>query len=342
MQLRSRFALAAVAVATLVGAPSVARAAPEEVKLGVYLKNIEIVDLQNNTYYLSSGFQNLVDTSSLSQLASFETPKQLEDGSKYQRWAVEGRFYHKFWLGTFPIDWQKITLEIEDAEHTASALVYVADEVDSKIDAELSVPGWRVGEVLGKVRSETYPTSFGLETQQPEARTFSHYRFGVRLDRPSSFMLLKVLPQIGLVLLCCLMMFFISPDHVDARVGTVVTALLTEVFLHLTFTSSLPAVGLLMLLDHIFNFAYLMTVLILLECVIVTYIFDKMVLEKEELEEIEDEAEKKKIKEQVKERWARINRYDRIAAKVFPILYLVGTVTILLVTRGPSDLIKML
>src|SRR5688572_11231820 len=124
----ARTAIAAIILLSL-SAPA---AAAQEVRVGVFLRNVESIDVENNSYYLhfliwmkwkgpidptkTFRFTNLIDTWALTQTPVYETPITLEDGSSYQRFSVEGRFFHKFWLGAFPLDWQKVTLEVEDSQ----------------------------------------------------------------------------------------------------------------------------------------------------------------------------------------------------------------------------------
>ena len=81
-------------------------------------------------------------------------------------------------------------------------------------------------------------------------------RFGVTLERPRRVFFVTMFPPILLVMMCCWFIFFLRPVHVEARVGTVITALLTTVFLQLAFTDDLPYLGNTVLLDQVFNFSY--------------------------------------------------------------------------------------
>ena len=322
---------------------------PQRVKIGVYLRNVESVDMQSNTYFLdlllwvkwkgdidptkTLRIVNAIDTWGLTMTPAYETPKKLADGDFYQRYSVEGRFYHKFWLGTYPLDWQKVTLELEDTEHVAGELVFVPDEESGKMSDHLQIPGWRIDKVYNEVQEVVHPTDYGMGERTQERRTFSHYRCGLKLYRPASFFLLKMVPPMVIVVLCCFIVFFLHPDHVDARISTVITALLTQVFLQLTFTSSLPNLSILVLLDQIFNCSYFIMFLILVECVIVNRLNDRRQRLTERVEATEG-AEKQGHTVDMERVALAIRRLDRTSMVLFPVLYLTSCFLLALVSRG--------
>ena len=148
-------------------------------------------------------------------------------------------------------------------------------------------------------------------------------------------MLLTMAPPVLLVLLCCFSVFFLRPLHVEARVGTVITALLTVVFLQLAFTDDLPYLGESVLLDQLFNFSYLLMTAVLVECVAVTRLFDQQRALEERAAHQEPDAKAKTLAEAAG-LGARIARLDRLASRGFPPAYLLGCVVLLLVSRGAA------
>jgi hypothetical protein len=311
---------------------SSALAAPQEVRVGVHLRNVESVDLINDSYHLNFvlwmkwkgeldptktyRFVNLLEAWALTALPAFDEPQTLADGWRYQRFNVEARFFHKFQLGPYPLDAQQVVLELEDVRHPKEALTYVA-EPDSQVEPGLVVPGWVVGKQLQEV--VTAKTSNGSSAAPFEA---SRYRFGVTLQRPARLMIFTMMPPVLLVLLCCFAVFFLRPQHVDARIGTVITALLAIVFLQLAFTDDLPWLGDSVLLDQLFNYSYLMMTAALVQCVVVTRWHDQALAFDGEAKA----AEAKGMRE-------RIRRLDQWAARLFVPLYLLGCVVLVVVGK---------
>lgn len=324
---------------------AVAQAQPQRVTVGVHLRNVEAVSLEQNAYSLSFvmwlrwkgeldptktfRFVNLLEAWALTSTPVYDEPLVEADGSRYQRFVVEGRFFHKFDLGPYPLDWQKLLLEVEDVKHDERALVYVPDTAGSGVVDPLKVPGWAAVERILEVVPHVYAGGLG----QADAKPFSRFRFGVKLQRPLRLMLFTMAPPVLLVLLCCFAVFFLRPLHVEARVGTVITALLTVVFLQLAFTDDLPYLGNSVLLDQLFNLSYVLMTAVLIECVVATRWFDRAKELEAQAAALEG-AEQTAAKEKARAALERIARMDRWAARSFPPVYLVGCLVIVLVSRG--------
>jgi hypothetical protein len=321
---------------------------PQQVLVGVYLKNIEAIDLENNSYYLSFimwmrwrgeidptqtfRFTNVMEEWAMTSTAAYQSPLPLEDGWRYQRFTVDGRFFHKFWLGTFPLDWQKVTLELEDTRHTTDQLVYVPDTEASHVNPELTIPGWQIIEVYNEESTVEYETNFGLGPR--EQALVPHYRFGVKIERPVSFYLLKVVPPIMITLLCCLSIFFVNPRYVDARLATPVAVLLTEVFLQLSFTTSLPDVAIPLLIDHLFTFSYFLVLLCLLVCIATTRMVARIEDDQEALALTDTAGERERLQARIDAIETRMARLNRRAALGLTVLLIVGVAVITLAIRG--------
>lgn len=297
-------------------------AEPSRVQVGVYLRNAEAINLEQNAYNLSftlwlkwkgeadaiKGLKlvNVLDGWALTQLPVYDEPLTLPDGSRYQRFLVEGRFFNKFRLETFPFDTQELVLELEELKADRATFVLEADPSSAAREG-LTMPGWNVGAHFQEVSELKYPTGLA----QPGS--FSKYRFGLRVARPWSLFMLTLAPPLLLVLLCCWLVFFLRAQHVDARVGTVITALLTIVFLDLAYTEDIPYLAGVVLIDQVFNLGYLVLTAMLLCCVAVVRWKDRAT----ELLALGDGAQAQVLEK-------KILALDRLALKAFPPVYLVG------------------
>lgn len=252
----------------------------------------------------------------------YEEPLLLPDGRKYQRFVGEGRFFHKFELASFPLDSQEVVLELEDAQHAETELVLEADPASS-LASDLKIPGWTVRKPVLEVAHITYPGALGL----PVDGAHSRVRFGVTLERPWRVFFVTMFPPIALVMMCCWFIFFLRPIHVEARVGTAVTALLTIVFLQLAFTDDLPYLGTTVLLDQVFNFSYAVITAVLAECVVVMRWHDRAVTLETAMSSM-PESERPALDA---ERRAARDRFERIDARskwLFPLAYALGCLAI--------------
>lgn len=321
---------------------------PQRVIVGAHIRNVENIDLASNSYSLSvvlwmkwrpggldptSSFRlaNVIDASSLTATPVFDEPVEV-DGYLYQRFDVEGTFWHKFWLGTFPLDWQRITLELEDSRHVVDELVYVPDQEASGVRDEVRIPGWIIVEETNEAFESDVGTDYGMGSLSP-GTTFPGYRFGLRIERPMSFYVFKILPPILLTLATCFLVFLLKPMYVDARVGTPIAALLTAVFLQLTFTGGLPNVGIMLLLDHVFNLTYTVIFIIALVCMVTTRLSDTVANLNAELPELEG-APRAELRGRIDRLSGLMRRLDRVMLVVLPLAYLVGVAAITFAVRG--------
>ena len=140
------------------------------------------------------------------------------------------------------------------------------------------------------------------------ARTYSAATYSIEIRRPHTFFLWKLFFPVVIVLFLGLSALFVSPTLTEFRVAVPPAALLSLVFLQNTYSSTLPALGSLVLLDKIYVLAYAV-VLVSLATIIVSGSWTKS----EEPEAI-----------------ARATRLDAIAAAVTILGFAIG-VTLLLV-----------
>lgn len=314
---------------------------PERVSVGLSLRNVEAINLEENSYHASFvlwatwrgerdptkslRFVNLLEAWALTLTPAADEPLTLPDGRRYQRFLGEGRFFHKFELGAYPLDRQEVVLELEDTQRGEGELVLEVDPA-SGVAPELVVPGWTVGRAIAEVRHLPWPGGFGVaEDTAPHARV----RFGVALERSRSVFFLTMVPPILLVMLCCWFIFFLRPVHVEARVGTVITALLTIVFLQLAFTEDLPYLGTTVLLDQVFNFSYLVITGVLLECVVVMRWHDRAMALEAAIPSMPP-AERPGLDSDRRRARDTHERIDARSRWLFPLVYAVGCAVLLL------------
>lgn len=308
---------------------------PQKVFVGTYLHNVESIDMATNSYYMNFyiwfkwkgkidptenfKFLNTIDEWGITVLPVYDSVITLSDGYKYQRFHVEGRFFHKFWLGTFPLDWQKVIFEIADSKNDKQKLIYIPDTTNSTVNKDLEIPGWDIIKTYNETKTLTFNTDFG----EGQEKNYSKYRFGIKIHRPVKFFLNKILPPVFVTILCCILIFSLHVSYVDARVSTAIGALLTEVFLQLSFTGNLPNVGIMLLLDHIFNFSYFIILMILVVIIYTTHLFDK-----------QEELEEKGNEEQALVLARKIRFIDMFSMIFLSIFFIIGVYLIAFFIRG--------
>lgn len=321
----------------------------QDVIVGCYVNNVEAIDLHSNSYSMSAELwmkwrgpidptstfrlRNVLDESSLTMRREFEHPIEV-DGHYYQRFHIEGRFFHKFWLGTFPLDWQRVTLELEETHYPANVVRYVPDQGSSGVDPVVRLPGWRILEEHFEASVIERPTDYGMGAAHREIE-HARYELSIKIERPVSFYFFKIIPPILITLACCLLVFLLRPSYVDARVGTPIAGLLTAVFLQLTFTGSLPNLGLMLLLDHVFNLTYAVIFAVALSCIVTSKSVDEIEELRERADEASDAKERGRLEARVKLLDERMHRINRRTMVLLPAVYLIGVFVITVAVRGP-------
>jgi len=270
-----------------------APAGPAQVKIGLYVNDIQSIDLHNYSFVAdvyvwfrdsdpelvpgtSFEWMNMFAPDDHVQTATYETPQPQPDGSQYQVFRHQGPFAAKFSVKKYPFDAHELTIEIEDKAWDASRLIYVADEVTMNPDIE-ELPGFIIGKPELKIVNRPYTTAFG-DLANPQAAPYSRAIVSIPISRPVLSGVTKSLLPVFIVVLVAAAALLLSPSHVEARVGLSITALLTLVALQLSATSGLPEVGYLLMLDQIYLASYAFVLLVVTMLVLTTVKEDKKAL----------------------------------------------------------------
>lgn len=255
----------------------------QQVQTGLYTMNLYNLDPSSNTYYLdfyiwlkwkgdldpltNLEFVNGVEDWGATLVPAYEEPEVLPDGSFYQIFRVESRFVQPFALARYPMDEQRLTVSIENSVYTAKELVYVVDATDSGFTPELAIPGWKIRDYELQSLLHRYGSQFGDPRIGEEDSAYSTLQYQLRISRPLSFFIWKLLLPLVIVLISGWGALLLHPSFVDSRILMPVTALLTIVFLQQSYSASLPDVGYLVLLDKIYALAYVLIISAIMEAI---------------------------------------------------------------------------
>lgn len=269
--------------ATTEAAGAATPAGPDEVVVGVYINDIQQMDLQTHSYamdfYLWLRWTNpdINPALTLEYMNPFqlwghiptplyEEPQDLPDGSKYMAIRYQGQFNSKLPLEKYPFDDQSLIVEFEDNASGAARQVFVADTNPVSMNPEMTLPGYIFDAPTLTIASRAYPTNFG-DTSISQPEPYSRVTFSVPVHRPALTYAIKIILPIFLIVVCAALVFFIHPTFVEGRIGMGITALLTLVALQLTTNSQLPEVDYLMMIDMLYFAAYFYVVISLAQVV---------------------------------------------------------------------------
>jgi hypothetical protein len=292
---------------------------------GIFAMNFHDLDIASNTYSLdfyiwfkwkgeldptaNLEYHNGVDDSDTTSVASYKTPEKLPDGRFFQALRVDGRFVQPFALAKYPLDQQTITISLEDSVYTVDQMVYVADNRQSGYSSTVSIPGWEIQTANISSLVHEYTTNFG-DPRLGDKTQYAALQYSLTVSRSVSFFTWKLLLPLVIVVAASWGALLLEPRYVDSRIALSVTALLTTVFLQQSYSSTLPNIGYLVLLDKIYVIAYLLITILILE-VIVTADW---------------------IKDERPESYARVARLDHMLLAIQTVAF-VGGIVLLLVLR---------
>lgn len=252
---------------------------PQKVYTGIYLMNVYDLDINGYSYYADFyvwfrwkgkldptkiEFVNSIEKWGSTEVVFHDSTKVLPDGYSYNGMRFEGRFYHSFELEDFPMDRHPLDIRIESVEYSKDSLVYVPDTSKTLLREGFNIPGWKIKKAEIVTHNNTYKTNFGEPTGPP---TFSNFTFKLTIGRPLSYFLLKLLLPLLVMLMASLLGLFIHPDYIDARISLPIGGLLSCVFLQQSYSSALPDVGYMVLMDRIYLVAYILIAIIMMRII---------------------------------------------------------------------------
>lgn len=260
-----------------------AQAAPEQVSVGVYVADIQEVDLKSHSYRLdlylwfrwkdpaidpskSAEFINMFDPADHVRTSLYDEPQKMPDGTYYAIIRDQGKFSSKFSLQRYPFDRQSLPIIVEDNVHEASHLVYVPDDTPVALNPHIALPGFDIGKATLAIDAFNYPTNFG-DLRASSRPHYSRATFLIPVERPWLATGMKIFLPVLLILLCTALALNIHPAYIEGRLGVVITALLTLVALQLTSASSLPEVDYMMMTDRVYLLSYLFIIATLAQVV---------------------------------------------------------------------------
>lgn len=176
----------------------------QKVETGIYLMNVYDLDVNAYSFYadfypwfkwrgerdpMNIEFVNSVEKWGYTIEPFEEEPTLTENGYWYNGMRIEGRFYHSFELGAFPLDRHPLDIRIENVVYPKDSLIYVPVEAASLVREDFRMPGWTIQSATMRTNSNFYDTDFG-EGAQP---AFSDFTFTLTIARLLSYFLFKLL-----------------------------------------------------------------------------------------------------------------------------------------------------
>ena len=154
-----------------------------------------------------------------------------------------------FDLRRFPLDRQRLFLGIESFRYDQHEVVFVPQQGKDLRSPYAFLPDWHIVSVVQGTDNDG---------SNPDNRMYSRYTFEVDVQRQVGYYVWNVFLPIAFITLLAWLVFFVTPDDLQTRVGVSMTALLTAIALSLVISANRPRVSYLTLMDAIFLNCYFM------------------------------------------------------------------------------------
>lgn len=274
----------AAAIAALIGLLLVAtpaRAQPAQCRVGAYVTGLSPINFGDQEVHVDAytWIRCPISVTPENMLLSVTGANEEDRGEVYTEDSASERYRYERIRATlrvplslrhYPFDTQRITLDLEGANATASDVRFVLDDDPVMrgsaccLDAGVNIPDWRVIRSRASAGVRAYPSRFGYTFGAQDAHAYPRFRVELTLQRQVRPYLWKVLLPLLIILAMALMSSFWPPDNLEATSNVLIASLLSVVAAHLTQRSELPNTGYLVTSDLFFVHAYLMLLLMLI------------------------------------------------------------------------------
>ncbi|MBU3751509.1 MAG: hypothetical protein FGM52_13885, partial [Mycobacterium sp.] len=241
---------------------------PEQVTVGVFVQNVQSVDLGTNSF--SADFyvwlrwrnpdldapagievQNIFENWALTKTDVYPEPRKQPDGSLVWLGRYQGNFNSPLSVSDYPFQKQTLRFVFEDGINNAAQVVYVPDKDPITVNPDITLAGYNFGVPRIDFDTHTYPTSFGDVEANPEDRTYSRVTVELPVTSPVTSGIFKTILPLLIVLIAAALGVIIPASYVDSKVNVPITALIALVAMQFGVSSTLPEVGYLPMIDLI-------------------------------------------------------------------------------------------
>ncbi len=274
---RSLVALVCALVAALFTAPALAQ--PAVCRVGAYVLDLSSIDFGAQQVHVdalvwircptSVSRENMV-LSVMGAVAEARSEAYTEesDGERYSSERIRATLRVPLSLRRYPFDTQRIRLNLESTNATASEVRFAPDDDPVLrtrpccLDEAVKVPNWHIESSVPMIGIHRYQTRFGYTIGQADAQIYPHFHVELTLRREVRAYLWKLLLPLAILLMIVFASSFLPPTRLEASSLVLIGALLAVVLAHLSQRNELPNTGYLVTGDLFFVHTYLSLLLL--------------------------------------------------------------------------------
>lgn len=229
--------------------PTAQADSPRKIKVGLYIINLEQLNVQNGNYtvefYLNLECDVSCDDVQFRMLrGKYTILDKDEEKSGSTGWLVyqiRADLNENLDLRNYPFDTQYLRIRIESDNKTSDQEIYVADAALSDLDPDLALAGWMLER---NFQTEVVDYHYSIYDS-----AYSRYIFTIPIYRPPLFGVLKALLPATVILISGMLAYLFNYDSAGNSIAVVTAALAGSVLFNINLTSALPATGILTTAD---------------------------------------------------------------------------------------------
>ena len=225
---------------------------PVPVDIGIYLLDVYDLDLKNGSYvadfYIWLRWQGDLEPRNFElmngKLDVKENPDEQKIGDvNYVSYRVRGTVRAPFDFREFPLDRQKLTIEIEDSSNDLTSLVYRADTRNMSASPSVNLTGWDMaGKPSYSVVEHIYETNYGNPRRHPDQKAvYSRFVVDIPIKHSGNNLIyLKTFIGLFISVAIAFLTFCVEPTDLDPRFGVGIAGIFGAVSSLIVVSSNMP------------------------------------------------------------------------------------------------------
>jgi hypothetical protein len=209
-------------------------------KIGMYLTNLYDFNIADGSYVAEFWTWALFGNDSLDFAESQEvtnskktfftnSDKEKKKGLNWAQKKCTTTVLHDWDVRNFPFDRQKLTLTVEEVFKDTTEMVYIADRLNSKVNANLDLDEWDIDKFIVNEKVTAYNTTYG-DPELSGNSSYPAFSAEIFLTRKHSWTAFwKLATGVYVAFFISILVFWIYPPDLETRIGLAVGGLFAAV-----------------------------------------------------------------------------------------------------------------
>lgn len=264
--------------------------APDTVKIGAYIINVHDINFQQKEYTirfwlwllyenLEFDFPTQIDIPNAKHIDKPEVIMDMVDGTMWQLMKMKCEMKHNWRVEDFPFDTQSLVVHIENSIYDYSSMVFVADEMGSSYDRELSLDGWNITHFEVNTDVNEYTTTFGDPSTDMLHSEYASFNIRMDIERNAWGLFMKIFIGMYIAFMISVLSFTTRASELEPRFGLPVGGLFAAVGNKYIIDSLLPESSSFTLVDLLHASTFLAIFATLLVSAVTLRLYDNNQLE---------------------------------------------------------------